>query len=54
MTAVGIDGIEIWSGKLSLDLPKEFASVMDDDPEKDTKDLGLFKTSFPLRPHYRR
>ncbi|MEF8772725.1 hydroxymethylglutaryl-CoA synthase [Halodesulfurarchaeum sp.] len=47
MTAVGIDGIEIWTGKLSLDLPEEFAPVMDDDPEKYTKGLGLFKSSFP-------
>ncbi|AOW79694.1 Hydroxymethylglutaryl-CoA synthase [Halodesulfurarchaeum formicicum] len=47
MTAVGIDGIEIWSGKLSLDLPEEFAPVMDDDPEKYTKGLGLFQSSFP-------
>ncbi len=47
MTAVGIDGIEIWSGKLSLDLPEEFAPVMDDDPEKYTKGLGLFTSSFP-------
>ena len=47
MTAVGIDGIEIWTGKLSLDLPEEFAPVMDDDPEKYTKGLGLFTSSFP-------
>ena len=47
MTAVGIDGIELWTGKLKLDLAEEFAPVMDDDPEKYTKGLGLFASSFP-------
>ncbi|MFW5965860.1 MAG: hydroxymethylglutaryl-CoA synthase [Halodesulfurarchaeum sp.] len=47
MNPVGIDGIEIWTGKLSLDLPEEFAPVKDEDPEKYTKGLGLFESSFP-------
>jgi len=47
MTAVGIDGIELWTGKLSLDLAEEFAPQKGDDPEKYTKGLGLFSSSFP-------
>ncbi|MCL9816699.1 hydroxymethylglutaryl-CoA synthase [Natronocalculus amylovorans] len=47
MTAVGIDAIEIWSGKLKLDLPNTFAPVKGDDPEKYTKGLGLEDSSFP-------
>ncbi|MFB6112738.1 MAG: hydroxymethylglutaryl-CoA synthase [Halodesulfurarchaeum sp.] len=47
MTAVGIDGIEVWTGKLKLDLATEFAPVMEEDPEKYTKGLGLFSSSFP-------
>ncbi|MFB6266698.1 MAG: hydroxymethylglutaryl-CoA synthase [Halodesulfurarchaeum sp.] len=47
MTAVGIDAIEIWTGKLKLDLATEFAPEMGEDPEKYTKGLGLFASSFP-------
>ncbi|MFB6081492.1 MAG: hydroxymethylglutaryl-CoA synthase, partial [Halanaeroarchaeum sp.] len=47
MTGVGIDAIEVWSGKLRLDLPNEFAPVKGDDPEKYTKGLGLYSSSFP-------
>ncbi|MFB6094192.1 MAG: hydroxymethylglutaryl-CoA synthase [Halanaeroarchaeum sp.] len=47
MTDVGIDAIELWSGKLRFDLAEEFAPVKGDDPEKYTKGLGLFASSFP-------
>ncbi|WP_423744345.1 hydroxymethylglutaryl-CoA synthase (plasmid) [Haladaptatus sp. SPP-AMP-3] len=47
MTAVGIDAIEIWTGKLKLDLPETFAPVKDEDPKKYTKGLGLYASSFP-------
>ncbi len=47
MTAVGIDAIEIWTGKLKLDLPETFAVEKDEDPEKYTKGLGLYSSSFP-------
>ncbi|MDS0294531.1 hydroxymethylglutaryl-CoA synthase [Halogeometricum luteum] len=47
MTAVGIDAIEIWTGKLRLDLPNTFAPEMGEDPEKYTKGLGLESSSFP-------
>ncbi|MDS0299410.1 hydroxymethylglutaryl-CoA synthase [Halogeometricum sp. S1BR25-6] len=47
MTAVGIDAIEIWTGKLRLDLPNTFAPAMGEDPEKYTKGLGLESSSFP-------
>jgi hydroxymethylglutaryl-CoA synthase len=47
MTAVGIDAIEIWTGKLKLDLPHTFAPVKGEDPEKYTKGLGLDTSSFP-------
>jgi hydroxymethylglutaryl-CoA synthase len=47
MTTVGIDGIEIWTGKLKLDLAEEFAPAQGDDPEKYTKGLGLNASSFP-------
>ena len=47
MTAVGIDAIEIWTGKLSLNLPETFAPVQHEDPEKYTKGLGLYTSSFP-------
>ena len=47
MTAVGIDAIEIWTGKLSLDLPVTFAPTKGEDPEKYTKGLGLETSSFP-------
>lgn len=47
MTAVGIDAIEIWTGKLKLDLPNTFAPEKGEDPEKYTKGLGLNASSFP-------
>ena len=47
MTAVGIDAIEIWTGKLALDLAETFAPAKDDNPEKYTKGLGLKASSFP-------
>ena len=47
MTAVGIDAIEVWTGKLRLDLAETFAPEMGDDPEKYTKGLGLYSSSFP-------
>ena len=47
MTAVGIDAIEIWTGKLRLDLPETFAPAKGEDPEKYTKGLGLETSSFP-------
>ncbi|MGM0399355.1 MAG: hydroxymethylglutaryl-CoA synthase [Halobacteriota archaeon] len=47
MTKVGIDAIEVWSGKLRFDLPGEFAPVKGEEPAKYTKGLGLFASSFP-------
>jgi hydroxymethylglutaryl-CoA synthase len=47
MTAVGIDAIEIWTGKLKLDLPGTFAPAKGEDPAKYTKGLGLETSSFP-------
>jgi hydroxymethylglutaryl-CoA synthase len=47
MTSVGIDGIEVWTGNLRLDLAETFAPVRDEDPEKYTKGLGLQASSFP-------
>jgi len=47
MTAVGIDAIEIWTGKLQLDLPGTFAPAKGEDPDKYTKGLGLETSSFP-------
>jgi hydroxymethylglutaryl-CoA synthase len=47
MTRVGIDAIEIWTGKLQLDLPNTFAPTKGDDPEKYTKGLGLTTSSMP-------
>ncbi|MFC6723998.1 hydroxymethylglutaryl-CoA synthase [Halobium palmae] len=47
MTEVGIDAIEIWTGKLKLDLAETFAPAKDEDPEKYTKGLGLESSSFP-------
>ncbi|SEH51829.1 hydroxymethylglutaryl-CoA synthase [Halopenitus malekzadehii] len=47
MTAVGIDAIEIRTGKLQLDLPNTFAPKKGEDPEKYTKGLGLETSSFP-------
>ncbi|SHH51004.1 hydroxymethylglutaryl-CoA synthase [Halobaculum gomorrense] len=47
MTAVGIDAIEIWTGKLQLNLPETFAPAKGEDPGKYTKGLGLETSSFP-------
>jgi len=47
MTGVGIDAIEIRTGKLKLDLAETFAAEMGDAPEKYTKGLGLYASSFP-------
>jgi hydroxymethylglutaryl-CoA synthase len=47
MTAVGIDAVEIWTGKLKLDLAETFAPARDEDPEKYTKGLGLHASSLP-------
>jgi hydroxymethylglutaryl-CoA synthase len=47
MTPVGIDGIEIWTGKLKLDLVETFAPAQGEDPAKYTKGLGLRGASFP-------
>jgi len=47
MTSVGIDAIEIWAGKLELDLPGTFAPAQGRDPEWATKGLGLHASSFP-------
>ncbi len=47
MTAVGIDAIEIWTGKLKLDLPETVAPVKDKDPAYYTKGFGLNASSFP-------
>ena len=47
MTAVGIDAMEIWTGKLKLDLAETFAPAQGDDPGKYTKGLGLHASSFP-------
>lgn len=47
MTEVGIDAIEIRTGKLELDLPNTFAPAKGEDPEKYTKGLGLTASSFP-------
>ena len=47
MAEVGIDGIEIWTGKLQLDLAETFAPAQDEDPGKYTKGLGLYESSLP-------
>ena len=44
---VGIDGIEIWTGKLKLDLAETFAPALEIDPAKFTKGLGLYASSLP-------
>ena len=44
---VGIDGIEVWTGKLRLDLAETFAPAQGEDPGKYTKGLGLYASSFP-------
>ena len=45
--SVGIDAVEIETGKLRLDLAETYAPAKDDDPGKYTKGLGLFASSFP-------
>ncbi|MFB6305100.1 MAG: hydroxymethylglutaryl-CoA synthase [Haloferacaceae archaeon] len=47
MTSVGIDGIEVWTGNLKLDLAETFAPAKGESPEKYTKGLGLRASSFP-------
>ena len=47
MTSVGIDAVEIWTGKLRLDLPGTFAPAKNEDPEKYRKGIGLEASSFP-------
>ncbi|MFW6435757.1 MAG: hydroxymethylglutaryl-CoA synthase [Halovenus sp.] len=47
MTDVGIDGVEIWTGKLKLDLAETFAPAQGEDPGKYTKGLGLNASSLP-------
>ena len=47
MKPVGIDAIEIWTGKLKLDLPGTFAEQKGEDPDKYRKGLGLDNSSFP-------
>jgi len=47
MKEVGIDGVEIRTGKLQLDLAETFAPAQDEDPGKYTKGLGLRASSLP-------
>jgi hydroxymethylglutaryl-CoA synthase len=47
MTAVGIDAIELHTGKLKLDLPNTLAPAKEEAPGKYTKGLGLNASSFP-------
>ncbi|MFB6232749.1 MAG: hydroxymethylglutaryl-CoA synthase [Haloarculaceae archaeon] len=47
MNDVGIDGVEIWTGKLQLDLAETFAPAQGEDPGKYTKGLGLHASSLP-------
>ncbi|WP_340098318.1 hydroxymethylglutaryl-CoA synthase [Salinibaculum salinum] len=47
MTEVGIDGIEVWTGKLQLDLAETFAPAQGEEPGKFTKGLGLYASSLP-------
>jgi hydroxymethylglutaryl-CoA synthase len=47
MTDVGIDGIEVWTGKLKLDLAETFAPAQGEEPGKYTKGLGLYESSLP-------
>ena len=47
MTDVGIDGIEVWTGKLKLDLAETFAPAQGEEPGKFTKGLGLYGSSLP-------
>jgi hydroxymethylglutaryl-CoA synthase len=47
MAPVGIDGIEVWTGKLQLDLAETFAPAQGEEPGKFTKGLGLYASSLP-------
>ncbi|MBB6645005.1 hydroxymethylglutaryl-CoA synthase [Halobellus ruber] len=47
MTAVGIDAIEIRTGKLRLDLAETFAPAKNEDPSKYTKGIGIEYSSLP-------
>lgn len=47
MAGVGIDAIEIHTGKLCLDLGETFAPAKGEDPDKYRKGLGLYTSSFP-------
>ncbi|PSP85052.1 hydroxymethylglutaryl-CoA synthase [Halobacteriales archaeon QS_1_68_17] len=47
MASVGIDAIDIWTGKLELDLAETFAPEKGEDPAKYTKGLGLYSSSLP-------
>ncbi|MEF8900880.1 MAG: hydroxymethylglutaryl-CoA synthase [Halovenus sp.] len=47
MAEVGIDGIEIRTGILIIDLAETFAPAQDEDPGKYTKGLGLYASSLP-------
>ncbi|MFB6252787.1 MAG: hydroxymethylglutaryl-CoA synthase [Halobellus sp.] len=47
MTAVGIDAIEIRTGKLRLDLPNTFAPVKGEAPGKYEKGIGIEYSSLP-------
>jgi hydroxymethylglutaryl-CoA synthase len=47
MSRAGIDAIEIWTGKLQLDLPRTFAPVKGSDPQKYLKGIGIEYSSLP-------
>jgi hydroxymethylglutaryl-CoA synthase len=47
MTEVGIDAVEIWTGKCKLDLPNTVAPEKEKDPNYYRKGLGLENSSFP-------
>ena len=47
MTAVGIDAMAIWTGKLRFDLPGTFAPLKGEDPEKYRKGIGIEYSSLP-------
>jgi hydroxymethylglutaryl-CoA synthase len=47
MTSVGIDAVEIWTGKLQLDLLETFAPDKNENSEKYRKGIGLEHSSFP-------
>ncbi|RRJ28630.1 hydroxymethylglutaryl-CoA synthase [Halocatena pleomorpha] len=47
MVSVGIDAIEIHTGKLCLNLGETFAPAQGEDPDKYRKGLGLYTSSFP-------